>query len=374
MDKTIKFGLIGLGPRGKSLLKTLIESKNPSVEIFAVCDQSSQKLDDFKDWLENEHGIYGVKYYKDYEDMLEYSGVEAVIVATNVETHAMISAACINAGVHTICEIPIINNYDDARKLITAVRNNPEVKFMVAENCCYWAFIESWKSMYESGLLGDVVMAEADYIHRSKLMDTPDKKDVVFTWRSFLPAIHYPTHDLGPLLYIMDDVCTEITGFEPELHPLKKVRPANPNGMLIAKTKKGAIIKIFVGFGIHRTQGGHNFVIYGTKGSVENERIGSHDTRETFADLAAIPNTHSSLHIPVTTGNSSAAHGGGDMRMLNDFVDCLVKDRKPKLDLEYGINISIPGLLAHLSAEQGGKPFKMPTIDEIMEGKTDPVL
>ena len=136
------------------------------------------------------------------------------------------------------------------------------------------------------------------------------------------------------------------------------------------------MLKIIVGFGLHKTNGCHNFVMYGTKGSVENERFGPFHKRGTIADLVSIPNMNQGMTLPVGMGDfeSEFGHGGGDLRMMNDFIDCIINDREPDLGLEFGLNIAIPGLLAHLSAEQGGKTFKMPTMEEIMNGTADPEL
>ena len=376
MEKVVKVGFIGLSMRGRDLLSAFLSDKKTNVKITAMCDLDEKKIADCKEYLEKEHNITDAVFYTDYKEMLK-SDVEAVIVATDRDTHSIISSDAMYAGKHVLCEIPNIKNYDDARLLIKAVKDNPKSKFMVAENCCYWLFIQTWKKMYEDGLLGDIVCGEADYIHPSTQMKLDPEKDTApMTWRSFMPSIHYPTHDLGPLLYIMGDTCTEITGFEPDFNPLEKFRPANPNGMLIAKTKKGAMIKIFVGFGLHKTNGCHNFVMYGTKGSVENERFGPFHKRGTIADLVSIPNMNHGMTLPVGMGDfeSESGHGGGDLRMMNDFIDCIINDREPDLGLEFGLNIAIPGLLAHLSAEQGGKTFKMPTMEEIMNGTADPEL
>jgi len=364
MGKLIKVGCIGLGPRGSYVFKLLLE--NPNVTVTAICDQNSDKIDEFKKWLKEEKEISEVAAFTSYEELLK-SDVEAVLVATHVETHADIAAAALMAKKHVLCEIPNIASIEEAKLLAKAVKENPEVKFMVAENCCYWGFINSWKKLYEEGLLGDVVYAESDYIHMTSCWNLTEEEQQNLPWRAYLPSITYLTHNLGPLLYILNDTCKEVIGFIPDKNPLEKVHPAPVNGVAMIKTQKGALIKIFVGFGVHKRQGGHNFAVYGDKGYLETNR--SDGDKYTLGDFSVIPNTFSDIKIPINygyPGESTEGHGGADVKMVNDFVDCIMEDRLPALGIEFGINIALPGIFANLSSREHGKLYTMPTVEEIL--------
>lgn len=361
MKNKLKVGCIGLGPRGRYLFKTLIG--NPNVQAYAVCDNDLQKLNEYKNVIENENKIYDVQYFTAYEDLLN-TDVEAIIVATNISTHCDIAVACLNAGKHVLCEIPNIANLEEAKKLYAAVKANPKQKFMVAENCCYWAFIHTWKKMYEDGLLGDIVYAESDYLHPHTSV-VPNGE---ITWRSFLPAVTYMTHNLGPLLYILEDTCEEIYGFIPGINPIEKQHPAPPDGVAMIKTKKGTLIKIFIGFGVQHEEI-NNYSIYGSKGSVEKERRKGGGNSTTYAFLESIPNTYKEIEIPVGAGfkgYSKEGHGGADPKMMEAFVNCILQDTKPPLDIEFGINIALPGIFADISSKNGNKCFKMPNFEEIL--------
>lgn len=370
MEK-IKVGCIGLGPRGSYLFKTLLGCKD--VVASAACDQEQEKLDKAKDWLEKDFNAVDVNYFTSYEEMLK-SDVEAVIVATHIATHAKIAADALYAKKHVLCEIPNISSIEEAKMLAKAVKDNPEVKFMVAENCCFWGFINTYKEMYDKGLLGDVVYAESDYLHSDSaaknLLNLEEYAKRPKTWRSYLPAITYLTHNLGPILYITGDVCTEICGFIPDNNPFgEDVHPGPPNGAAMIKTKKGSLVKIFVGFGLFKRDFGHNFILYGTRGSVENQRTGPFNDRQSYADLSVLPNIHTAATVPVTSGYPGASkegHGGADIKMMEAFVDCVVNDKEPPLGIEFGINISLPGIFADLSSREHGKMYKMPTLEEIL--------
>ncbi len=127
------------------------------------------------------------------------------------------------------------------------------------------------------------------------------------------------------------------------------------------KTKKGTLIKIYIGFGIHHMYA-HNFAMFGSKGSVENQRGKDLKNANTVASLDSIPYTHEAIEIPVTTSfpNSSAqGHGGADPKMVDAFIECIINDTKPPLDIDFGIDIALSGIYADISSKNGGKMFKM---------------
>jgi len=46
--------------------------------------------------------------------------------------------------------------------------------------------------------------------------------------------------------------------------------------------------------------------------------------------------------------------------MVNDFVRCILGDGKPAIDVYEGLDMSLPGICAHLSAENGSQPVEVP--------------
>ena len=48
--------------------------------------------------------------------------------------------------------------------------------------------------------------------------------------------------------------------------------------------------------------------------------------------------------------------------MFADFVDCVLENRKPVLDVDFAIKMSLPGIVASQSAEQNGANLEIPNI------------
>jgi predicted dehydrogenase len=138
-------------------------------------------------------------------------------------------------------------------------------------------------------------------------------------------------------------------------------------GVALFKTAKGAVIRLLVSFGAY-TSYDHNYRICGTRGTIETDRTKVVDNAHSLASLYSVPGTfgaNSKIDIPVTTcyeGEDSSGHGGADGKMVKAFINCLVEGKKPELDVEFAINMSLPGILAHESAVQGGVPIEIPQI------------
>ena len=257
-----------------------------------------------------------------------------------------------------------VNSLEEAKQLKAAVLAHPELKYMAAENCFYWAFIQSWKQMYEEGKLGQAVYAEAEYLHSQDFREIKAENHPKEHWRSFNPAIKYLTHDLGPLLYILDDKCVSVSCMEPDIR-YNPYRATPNNGVALFKTAKGAVIRILVCFDAY-VHADHNYAIIGTRGNIATDKTVSVDTAHSFASFSDIPGTlEQKIEIPVTTrfaGEPAGGHGGADGKMVRDFVRCILDDTKPPIDVDMAIRISLPGIIAHESAVQGGTALEIPEI------------
>ena len=358
-NKILKLGVVGLG-RGKQVALELTAEKN--VKITAICDKNPELLElavtDF-----TKAGFSGFECFNTFDEMIEKADVEAVYIATDAIYHVPYVIKALDSGKHVISEIPSVNSIEEAKQLKAAVQRHPELKYMTGENCCYWAFIQAWKSMYDEGKLGKAIYAESEYIHGCDIREKSEKDYDKNHWRYFNPAIKYLTHNLGPLLYIMDDECVSVSCMQPE----RMYNPYRPdkNGIAIFKTKKGAVIRIlivfdaFVGFD-------HNFALIGTKGTVETDKTKPLDDAHSFARFMDIPGSlDEKVDIPVTLrfpGENEGTHGGADLKMMRAFIKCVLENTKPPVDVDLGIRMTIPGIIAAQSAERGGELMEIPQI------------
>ena len=358
-QKRIKLGVVGLG-RGKDVTIELINESN--VTVTAICDKNPKTLEKAIDDYKNA-GFVDFDTFSTFDEMIENGDIDAVFIATEAIYHVPYVIKALDAGKHVISEIPAVNTVEEAIMLKEAVKRHPELKYMTAENCCYWAFIEAWKSMYDEGKLGQAVYAESEYIHGTDLSTVDESHYDKTHWRYFNPAIKYLTHNLGPLLYIMDDECVSVSCMQPD----EMYNPYRPdkNGVAIFKTKKGAVIRILIIFDAY-VGFDHNFAIIGTKGTVETDKTKSLGTAHSFARFDSIPESRDEkIEIPVTLrfpGEEDGQHGGADLKMMRAFIKCIIEDTAPPIDIDLGIKMTLPGIIAAESAKNGGQLMEIPEI------------
>ena len=359
MIKFIKMGIVGLG-RGFDVMREAVT--DDTIVIRSICDKNPDKLSAAKAGFEG-LGVTDLQCFDDYDEMLK-SDIDAVFVATDAICHVPFVLKALDAGKHVLSEIPAVNSLEEAKQLKAAVLAHPELKYMAAENCFYWAFIQAWKQMYEDGKLGQAVYAEAEYLHSQDYREFKAENYPKEHWRSFNPAIKYLTHDLGPLLYILDDKCVSVSCMEPDIR-YNPYRATPNNGVALFKTAKGTVIRILVCFDAY-VHADHNFSIIGTRGNIATDKNVSVDIAHSFASFSDIPGTLAQkLEIPITTrfaGEAAGGHGGADLKLVQDFIKCILNDTKPPIDVDMAIRISLPGIIAHESAVQGGTALEIPEI------------
>lgn len=210
------------------------------------------------------------------------------------------------------------------------------------------------------GRLGKITYAEAEYIHDiAELRRTEDGKP---TWRAFLPPIHYCTHSLGPILSLVNDRCMTAVGMHTGSNVDTEFGTIDMEVGLF-RTEKGAVVNVLVGFSVVRRPGFHYYSVYGTRGCLEKKR----DGEGTIAFFDDIPHLHGMVEIPISTVHrnvpawaTSAGHGSAEYAMVTAFIRAIIEDWEPPVDVYKALDYTVPGICAHLSAEQGGKLVEIP--------------
>ena len=239
-QKIVRLGVVGL-IRGKQVVTDVIGDRN--VVIRAIADKNPEVLKKCKEDFAN-MGVEDLHVYSDIAELLADDEVDAVFIATDKPYHTRHAIMALEAGKHVLSEIPVIGSLAEARALRAAAMAHPKLKYMTAENCIFWPFVEKWREMIREGRLGDIVYAEGEYLHAGIQPSAPDPAQAGH-WRTHLAAIEYLTHSLGPLLYILDDRCVSVTCMEPKENKYRPWRENKELGVAIFRTEKGVLIRIF---------------------------------------------------------------------------------------------------------------------------------
>lgn len=109
----IRIGLIGYGTHGQWAVVPAMRAAR-GVRLTAVADLMPANLAKLKD-----KSIAG---YTDYRQMLKHEKLDAVYIATRVETHCEAAVAAFKAGLHVITEKPMANSIGECQRMISAAK------------------------------------------------------------------------------------------------------------------------------------------------------------------------------------------------------------------------------------------------------------
>ena len=348
MEK-LKVGLVGIG-RGTAYGN--IFTKHPFTEVVALCDTNEEKLEKHG----RDYGLSDNALFTDYGNFIE-SGCDIVVLGTPMPYHADEVVDAIEAGCHVLSEVTAASTLEGCERIWNAVRTHDR-KYMMAENCCYMHFAQEWKAIADAGKLGDIYYAEADYVHeiRDLIIDAVTGEE---KWRVHRAPLHYCSHSLGPILQMMpDDYIVSCTASGNRA----TILPHEGDGFIdmqvgLFKTKKGATIKVCRSSVATRKTPLCTYSVYGTKGCLESGRTRYDNMGLKYIegeDAECVP-----MKISTSDPNAPAearlgGHGTSEYYLVRDFLDSVIHDTKPPIDVVRAMDMSVPGLIAHEAAMEGG--------------------
>lgn len=106
----MKIGCAGLGRMGKRHALNFLQ-RTPRAELVAASTPDDKEIE----WAQENLVPYGVRIYKDYDEMLKHEGLQAVVVASATAVHAEQSIKAINADKHVLCEKPLSTSVEVVR-------------------------------------------------------------------------------------------------------------------------------------------------------------------------------------------------------------------------------------------------------------------
>ncbi|KAF4215322.1 hypothetical protein CNMCM8980_006771 [Aspergillus fumigatiaffinis] len=123
--RKLKVGCAGLGRMGKRHALNFLE-RTPRAELVAASSPDDAELE----WAKVHLAPFGVKLYKNYDDMLKHEGLEAVVVASATAVHAEQAIKAMDANKHVLCEKPLSTSVEISQSVFNAAARKPELKVM----------------------------------------------------------------------------------------------------------------------------------------------------------------------------------------------------------------------------------------------------
>jgi predicted dehydrogenase len=361
----LRVGILGLR-RGFSHLRNFLAVED--AEVIGAADRIEQWRDRAAEIIDPKR----VKLVREFEELLELKP-DAIVVASNGRSQAAHAVQALAAGCHVMSEVPGAFTHEEINHIILHVERYGR-QYMLAENSCFLDFLRYWRKWILQDRLGPISIAEAEYLHYlpTSMIDKENNQyspsewreknlqGLVPLWRADQPPIQYLTHDLGPLLEVLDDRVVSVTCMSGPYWSCEA--PLRADGQIaLFRTAKGSLIKIMVTLNTRRP-GAHNYRLFGTDGSAEwyshegfcrlFDREREHDQGWERIDIGTAASTEA----------AAAGHGGTDIQTAYFFTKAVLEGRRVPIDVFRMADFTLPGILANRSAELGGQPIVVPDL------------
>ncbi|MEK6233089.1 MAG: Gfo/Idh/MocA family oxidoreductase, partial [Planctomycetales bacterium] len=187
-----RIGFIGLGARGKALLRATanLQAEGANIEPAAVCDVFRRYRDQAAATiLRDFHSA--PKQYEDYRDLLADDGIDAVCVAAPDHWHARMAIDAMRAGKHVYCETPVAHRMDETAEILRVWKETGRVMQVGVQRTSD----ERWRAAREwitEGKIGKVLHAQTHYFRNSSMGQwrsaglSRDMTPRNINWRMFL--------------------------------------------------------------------------------------------------------------------------------------------------------------------------------------------
>ena len=143
----IRIGIVGYGYWGKNLVRNFYHIDGCHIEY--VCEKNEKNANKCTTTYPN------VNVVDDFETLLSDKNVDAIVIATPVDSHYPLSKLALEAGKHVLVEKPLTSSYQEAKQLVE-LANSKGLTLMVDHTFLYTGSVIHLKSLAENKSLGDI--------------------------------------------------------------------------------------------------------------------------------------------------------------------------------------------------------------------------
>jgi predicted dehydrogenase len=384
--ETVRFGIVGTGLRGRSVLNELLGIEG--VKIVALSDVVPDKANRAAKMV-TDKGHQAPALYTSgdhaFEQLVARDDIDFVYTATPWEWHTPVMLAALAHGKHCGSECPIGTTLKDLWSLVDA-SEVARRHCLHLENCNYGYNEMLVNRLVHAGVFGDVLHAEAAYLHDLREILFEDRDEGLWrrAWHTRANANLYPTHGLGPVSWYLDihagdryDYLVSVSGPERGLSVHREATVpdrSNPKwketyitgdmNTSILKTVNGKTVMLQHDVSNARPYSRHNRVM-GTRGTFEDypPRIyveGSPGGERWNSIDEWKPKFEHPLWTKLGEQARSGGHGGMDFVMAYRLVETLRSGIVPDYDVYDAAAWSAPFPLSEMSVSKGSAPMKFP--------------
>jgi predicted dehydrogenase len=151
----VRFGIVGVGMEGNSLLATAIQLQG--VQCVAAAD-----LYDARHVLAKEIAGNQIRTTRRYQELLDAKDIDAIIVAVPDHWHKQVVVDALAAGKDVYCEKPMSHNPADGLAMVAAAKKTDRIVQIGAQRTSSVLCAKA-KELLAQGVIGDMNLIEATY-------------------------------------------------------------------------------------------------------------------------------------------------------------------------------------------------------------------
>ncbi len=352
--KELRIGIFG-GARGRNYYGPLAAIEG--ARVVAMCDKKPETREKLKEMVAED-----VVICETWDELLAV-GLDAVILANYFHEHACYAIKAMEAGLDVISETTAAPTLGECLDLVECVERTGR-KYMLAANCIKMPGPAELGSVYQSGELGEVLYAEAEYFHPMSAEESSGLAPEEYHWRKYLPGTYYNMHSLGVLMGATKLLPRRVTAMDVKTKSCEARKGVITNavsaGVALYEMENGSVFRS-TGW-VKMRPAGKWFRLCCENGTIETDRENQDRV------LLRSKDQKSMLYDPMdwqyTAEERKGGHGGADTRICQQIFDYLTgKDEEPIIDIYRGVTLSLAAIYGLYSVLEG-KTFDIPDITD----------
>jgi predicted dehydrogenase len=277
IERPLRWGMVGGGRTGQVGYKHRTGALRDNNAYRLVC--GAFDLDDARGRdFGRQVSVEDERCYTDYKQLIaketaREDGVEVVSIATPNFTHHEITKACLEAGLHVICEKPLFFTVAEC-EAIAALAEQRGLIVGVTYGFTGHPLVHQMAAMVAKGMLGDIRIVDLQYTHGFNSGDDANASEAQ-KWRTN-PTTSGPTFvlgDIGTHLYYLSEIVLPHMKIERLLcdrHSIIKSRaPLEDNAYVLSHYDNGAVGRLWVSSVNAGSMASQRYRFVGSKASVE---------------------------------------------------------------------------------------------------------
>ncbi len=212
----VRLGFIGIGTRGDTLLKNVIDFKDRlNVEIAAVCDIYEPHYQEAIATTNEE-----VPAFLDYREMLDEVDMDGVVIATPLHEHIGPTVDSFEKGIHVFCEKAMARTLDDVKKMYDSHLDHNKILLIGHQRLFCPVYLEAIDRI-RNNYYGPITMIKGHW-HRNRDWIMHDSEpgtelDRFLNWRLYRETsggmiTELCSHHLQIANWVMNEQPVEVTG------------------------------------------------------------------------------------------------------------------------------------------------------------------